>query len=336
MNASIPCPWPPGTALARKAIRAIMDIILHIGAHRTATTSFQQYLRDNMGALQAQDIGFWGPRRMRKGLFSGLYPRPAAAKGRNLQRRAEGRVQMHAELACRGGIKQLIVSEENMMGAPRECLRRKTLYPAIGERMARVAQAFDGRITRVVMSVRAQDLWWSSIAAYAVNRGHQMPGALTLDKIAENRRGWRDVITDLACAVPGADILVLPFEQYGGRPDAVLAHATGHAAPMDRNNHWLNRSPDLAELRKKLAVVGKDEGVMPQGDGRWNPFTKDQAAALREAYADDMMWLTAGADGLATLTEDDTRKRAGTSLPAGVLTKGHYHDQRQGHLARSG
>ncbi|MEH6740708.1 MAG: hypothetical protein V7695_19510, partial [Sulfitobacter sp.] len=60
---------------------------------------------------------------------------------------------------------------------------------------------------------------------------------------------------------------------------------------------------------------------------RWNPFNTEQAAYLREAYADDMMWLTAGADGLATLTEDPSRTRTGFSLSAGVLTKGQSHDQ---------
>lgn len=336
MTFDIPCPWSPGTAQARKVISFVMDIILHVGAHRTASTSFQRYIRNNLTELNGRKIAFWGPRRLRKGLFAGLYPNPAAANRRNLQRRAEGRVRMHAEMTRDAGADQLIVSEENMIGAPRDCLRRKSLYPAVGERMARVSAAFDGQVSRVVLSIRSQELWWSSVAAFAVARGHDIPGILTLDKIAESRRSWRDVITDLSCAVPGADIVVLPFEQYAGRPDAAFSQATDRQAPSGGASTWLNRSPDLADLRQMLDSRGQNPDKLPQGDGRWTPFLPDQAAALRETYFDDIMWLTAGADGLARLTKEDTRQRSGTSLTSGVMKKGQQNDHGQEQLARSG
>jgi hypothetical protein len=57
---------------------------------------------------------------------------------------------------------------------------------------------------------------------------------------------------------------------------------------------------------------------------------------LRETYADDLFWLTAGADGLATLTETSTAPRAGTSWPDGDRRKGHHHDSGQRKLAQSG
>ena len=80
-----------------------------------------------------------------------------------------------------------------------------------------------------------------------------------------------------------------------------------------------------------MAENGYENADLPahlaMGEGRWNPFNEEQTAKLREAYADDMMWLTAGADGLATLTEDHSHTRADSSLPVGVLTKGQSHDQ---------
>ena len=48
------------------------------------------------------------------------------------------------------------------------------------------------------------------------------------------------------------------------------------------------------------------------------------AAALREACSDDMLWLTAGAEGLATLTEDRTGSRAGHTPPPGAQSKGSH------------
>jgi hypothetical protein len=293
----------------------------------------------------ADGTALWEPNMLRKGLFDGLFAAPRMVNGRDLQRRAMGRVRLHAAQAIRAGAERLLVSEENMIGAPRACLRAATLYPAIGERMARLDAAFQGGITRVVLCIRAQDLWWSSVAAYGVGRGHELPQEGRLQALASAPRTWRDVITDLSCALPRAQISILPFEQFAGQADKVLAQATGRPAPQAHAGSWLNRSPDVVMLRERMAQNGVPAAALPahmQGEeGRWNPFTPAQAAALREAYADDMMWLAAGADGLATLTEDPSRTRAGQSLPVGAHTKGHPHDREtdirdQGRLAQTG
>ena len=335
MTVAVPFTWLPRVAPWRKGIVRLMDIILHVGSHRTGSTSFQHYLRGNRAQLMAQGTALWEPKMLRKGLFDGLFATPRMQNGRNLQRRAMGRVRIHAAQAKRAGAQRLLVTEENMIGAPRACLRAASLFPAIGERMARLDAAFEGRITRVVMCIRAQDLWWSSIAAYGVGRGHAMPDETRLAALASSPRTWRDVITDMSCALPDTDIHMMPFEQFAGQADRVLQQATGHSAPPTDANSWLNRSPDAAMLRDKMA----ENGFLPEdlpahlatAEGRWNPFTPAQAAALREAYADDMMWLTAGADGLATLTEDRTHTRAGQSLPLGSMTKGQSHDRHTEH-----
>lgn len=345
MTAAVSCSRLPDAAPRRKGFSWHMDIILHLGAHRTGSTSFQHYLRANRAPLAAQGTTIWEPQMLRKGVFDGLFAAPRLRNGRDLQRRAMGRVRLHAAQARRAGAKRLLVTEENMIGTPRACLRAGVLYPAIGERMARLDAAFEGRITRVIMTVRAQDLWWSSIAAFGVSHGHALPNAACLSALAQGPRTWRDVITDLACALPQAQIKVLPFEQFAGQADKMLAQATGGPAPKGHAQSWLNRSPDVAMLRAKMNENGVPTGMLPAHlalcEGRWNPFTPEQASSLREAYADDMMWLAAGADGLVTLTEDFPRKRTGASLSPGALAKGQFHDQQtdtsiQGRLAQIG
>ena len=235
-------------------------------------------------------------------------------------------------------MQHLLVSDENFAGTMRNAIRTKTLYPAMGERMARFGAAFGGQVGRIVMSVRALDLWWASAAAYTVARGHPVPTPLAFDMIAGNPRSWRDVITDLACAMPDTQIIITPFEQFAGQPEALFELATGHEGPVDTARHWRNRTPHLPTLRRALADQGSAPDLLPAGDTRWQPFTPEQAAALRENYADDLHWLTAGADGLATLATDPTRTtlQTGTTLHAGALTKGRQHDLRQEELARSG
>jgi hypothetical protein len=306
-----------------------MDVILHLGAHRTGTTTFQDYMCRHKETLEADGVGFWGPRRTRKGLFSGLMPGALVRKSRDPAARAQGRIQVMLALTEARGVQTLAISDENMIGSVRGNLRAQSLYPSIGERMARFARAFDGKISRVVLCTRSLELYWSSSCAFGVARGCDVPSDFDLQRIARSRRGWREVITDLACAIPGVEIRVIPFETAMGRPDALARLAIGIDAPTDTQRQWLNRGPDLPGLRRVLADRGHGHAQLPYGMGRWNPFAPDQTAALREVYEDDIMWLAAGADGLARLAEDRSRTRAGTTLPPTAKMEGQSYEQEQ-------
>ena len=326
---------PVGAAVSYRA-RHTMDVILHVGAHRTGTKTFQDYLRRHAEPLSEAQVGYWGPGRTRRGLFSGLVPKAEVTKGRDLRRRAEGRVQLQLTAARARGLRTLVISDENMIGSIRENIRTGSLYPAIGERMARFARAFEGQLSRVIFSPRSLEYYWGSALAHGVALGHAVPEREKLQCIAQSRRGWRDVIADLACALPEAEIQVMPFETFAGRPEVLLEKGAGVAAPTNSERGWLNRAPTLPELRRVLADRGEAGGTLPFGMGRWNPFTPEETAALRETYADDMMWLVAGADGLATLTEDEARTRAGQTLPAGAQTEGHGDEHEERPMARPG
>ncbi|MFX0541385.1 hypothetical protein ACEWPM_006580 [Roseovarius sp. S4756] len=305
-----------------------MEIILHLGVHRSASTSFQHYLRKNGARLAASGIGVWTPQQTRKGLLEGVLGGTSMFSAAKQAARARGRIALALCTAEEAGIRQLIVSDENMIGTPRGTLRGLRLYPAIGERMARYETAFGGRITRVAISIRAQDAWWASCIAYAVARGAQVPTSKHLAQIASGGRGWRNVITDLSCAVPEAEVMVMPHEIFAARPEARLKALTGHCGvPQAHAREWLNRAPDLPGLRRLIFERGGDPAILPAGQGAWQPFSGEERADLREAYLDDLYWLRAGADGLATLREEPSQDEAGQAPPVPAETRGRHHDQ---------
>ena len=76
----------------------------------------------------------------------------------------------------------------------------------------------------------------------------------------------------------------------------------------------LNASLCLQDLRASLPSAGGGRPAC-MAAGRWRPFDDAQTAYLREAYADDIMWLAAGADGLASLAQDPEKQAAGTNPP---------------------
>lgn len=306
-----------------------MDIILHVGAHRCASTSFQHYLRTNTVALRARGTAVWGPLRLRRGMLHGLGNQPRTAAEGRAALRARGRVRMNLATAAQAGHSQLLVSEENLLGSIRANLRRHRLYRDAGERMARVAGAF-GSVARVVLVVRPQDEYWASATGYGIARGLSAPTPDRLDRIVAQPRSWRDVVTDLACAVPEAEVLVLPFDRVAGRPDMLLRAASGEAvAPREGREAWRLPTPSTAALRAILRERGETT-PMPAGNGRWTPFNDLQRAALRETWADDLFWLRAGADGLAHWLEEDTPRIRAVRAP-GAEDRGYRHDK-EGHM----
>ncbi len=312
-----------------------MDIVLHLGAHRTASTCFQYYLQENALALRMQGVEVWGPRHTRDGMLTGVLPVSGSVKTAADQlRRARGRIGLARHRARESGIRQLVISDENMIGAPRANLRNRKIYAGIGERMARFSDALGGEVKRIALSVRAQDTYWSSVIAFAVGRGHKVPDQDELDRLVTSNRHWRDVIRDLSCAVPSAELIILPYEQYGSSPELKLKQLTElDNPPLTHAREWINRSPSLGQLRQVLKDRGQDPAQLPAGEGRWQPFNQAQTMALRECYADDLFWLRAGADGMATLIEETGNSETGKTLRPPQTIRGQDNGTEERRLA---
>lgn len=313
-----------------------MDVILHLGAHRTGTTSFQDYMRRHATLLESQGVGFWGPRQTRRGLFAGLWPRGDSTDTQDAVTHAKARVQARLDQARQTGVKKLVISDANMIGSVRDNLEQAVLYPDATNRLTRFADAFEGQVSTVLFSPRSLELYWCSAVADGVSRGATVPSRDELHDIATSKRGWRDVISDIAAAFPKATLNVVPSDRFAGQPAAMLLHGADIIAPVDQARVCLNRQPTLPELRRTVSGRGGATTDLPFGMGRWNPFTNEEHAALREMYADDMMWLTAGAAGLAKLTEDRCHDRAGQTPPGAAQSKGRCDELEERQVARPG
>lgn len=322
-----------------------MEIILHVGAHRCASTSFQCYMRANTAALLAQGCGFWGPHRLRGGLLHGLGRMPLDGTTRAEAARARHRVAANVRRAEGTGLRRLVISDENMLGNIRRNLRRRRLYQDAGERMARLGEGFE-RVTRVHLCVRPQLDWWSSALAYAVMRGALLPGREDLEEISTSPRQWRDVVMDVACALPRAEIVVTPFGAVAGRAHVGFAAATGRRGPDSGRAVWANRGPNAATLRHLIDTRGETPEIgVPRVATNWRPFNRSQAMRLQHAWIEDFAWLAAGADGFARLVETeedgltvpyDTTEETRNVLPpfmgGGTIQRGRHDGRPQGYL----
>ncbi len=313
-----------------------MDVILHLGAHRTGSTTLQRYLKRNEDNLAKMATAFWGLERTRNGLFSGLTGHPDAVthEVERRARRSGGVIHLQLAALAQKGTHALIVSDENMIGGPRNNLRCEQLYGSAQGRLARYAKAFGGSVTRVCLSIRSYDTYWASVLAFGVAGGHRMPGTATLDRLVTQPRRWRDLVQVIAAAFPHAQIVVWPFEAFVGQPEwqlSMLLDAPLTVPTRDRRI-WCNPSPTRVQLREVLQDRNDPHlADLPAGDGRWQPFQPHHIVALRAQYIQELAWLRAGADGLAQYIES-----AGIHPRPMTAEEGQTHDQRKGSLGQTG
>ena len=279
-------------------------------------------------------IGFWGPLRLRKGMCHGIIPDPKLGQGADAYIRAQGRIAVQLEQAASKGLRHLIVSDENMLGLMRQNFSAQSLYAATGERIARFTGAYGGSVKAIHLSVRCPSEYWTSALSFCIPRGVLVPQAARLEALAQSRRSWRDVITDIAAAAPNTQIYVSTYEQHGSAPERLLSYLMGQSMPAQQTQIWRNKRPSAQELlRLPLGVTEIQRLKERISDTRWHPFSSAQKAKMQEQYTDDLFWLRAGADGLAHLLEDPKSEKTGSPAQMDFVNKGQSYDTRQ-RLAR--
>lgn len=334
-----------GTACRRRLRGAwrIVDLILHIGVHRTATTTFQLYLGRHRRALAEAGVALWLPADVRRSLLDGIIHRPEDADPEIDRRAGRNAVRLLADVeqARAAGWRQLLLTEENLSGALRGNLRDGALYADIAPRIARLGQAVLAQVTRVGLAVRRYDSYWASAMAFALRQGVALPGLADKPaQLARLPRRWPDVVADLAALLPRAEIGVWTFEDLAAQPHrqlSLLTNGTAVAAPRVGLRH--NASPTALQLRALLSARGEDAAALiPAEDRAWMPFDADQRAAMGAAYRADLARIALCAGPNVRLlantgTPLNQTSAAGAMRPRSAPPEGGRHHGQQGYVA---
>lgn len=279
-----------------------LPVHLHVGAHKTGTTSIQDALAANREALAGRGVLYLPREEGRPHFHKALRGRHRSAR-RTIAAMRKGRA--HAA--------RLVLSEENLAGRLADMTERGTLYPCVGRRIARLhREVLHGAPIRVFFCIRSFDTFLPAVWSELIRQDRFRSFDEFLAAVDMERLSWAPVIRALADAVGEKNLVVWDFDRFVAAPArfagliaGVEAEILAMPAEASRPSVSAAAVEHLTGLRGRMTDEAIREHVheaeerfpRPQYP-RFAPFDGEATAALRARFAGDQAAIRAAFPGV--------------------------------------
>lgn len=298
-----------------------MDSVVHLGAHKTASTHLQIALQRAQAQLQALGLGVFTPRHLRA---PELGLQDYVTRAADDPARIDHAARLRAAFAATA-TRRLVVTEENILGNAHdpELMRHARFYPRAEAVVPRVMELLPDGACTLALAIR--DPASFLVSAYSQRLMSGAPDAFDafLSGLDPRVLSWADLVERLRRAAPRARIIVWRFEDYPAvapavlaailgregaaqvRLDSAVAHpglsALAHAALMSEADAL--RARGRAEARNRAMELRE---ALPKGPAApaFDPFAPELKAESAQAYRADIRRLTA-IDGVRLISLAD-------------------------------
>lgn len=208
-------------------------VILHVGAHKTATTYLQARLAKSVNPLRQMQVGYVDLQQFREAqaLAGGLRraePRYALLRHRALRRELSRLIERQIYF----GATRVVLSDENILGNLGELFGDHDFYPRAGARVRVLVDALSNWDVEIAVSTRCYASFLVSVWSHIVMRDGFRPfDPRCAGALLGGDRGWVDVLSDIRRAVPNAKICHWAYEDLAGNEHDVLQALIGEVAP---------------------------------------------------------------------------------------------------------
>lgn len=184
----------------------MQQVILHLGAHKTASTHFSEVILSNPELARSFDVA-----TPKKG------PLREAITGQLSSIKDNADVPPALQDAARGlarGHKTLLVMDENILGTPRNLFVGGKMYARSARRVGRAVRLFDGLPVTLMIGLRdpatfVASSWSETLRSNAFRSFRQYLDGATAQSIS-----WVEIIQNIQAAAPQAKLVVWRFEDY--------------------------------------------------------------------------------------------------------------------------
>ena len=207
-------------------------VIVHVGAHKTASTHLQKLCLANRDTLAAQGCAYFGPDRLRGDLRMPALERTPRAIARKI---APFHAALQAELAAG---QRVLISNENILGAPRPPVLADggVLYPRAALNIDALLTALDLRDVTLCLALRDPLDLLVSAWGHQHMAGRPMPFEAFCDGLDPMALRWSELVARLLGCAGVAQIWLWRYDAYRDHALGIVAHLAGLAEGAVLNN----------------------------------------------------------------------------------------------------
>ena len=277
---------------------------IHIGAHKTATTHAQETLAAIRPALLAQGVDFIPNPLVRKsGLALALGRRQAWQRLPPLRGTMVQRVMTTHLDPLRAGPGTLVLSEEKLIGGSQQIFA-DPVYPKMHRIVVLLATLGRHADLTLFLSIRSFDTQLPSAYVQELRYMPPIGGGFENIKrrVLKRPPSWFELVRRIRAAAPGIPLRIWRHEDYRGHTAAILGALAGldELGPLPQvADPASTKSPGLEAIRAVEALPAMPEPERreqawaifradPGGGARFRPFSEEERAILRAAYAADL------------------------------------------------
>jgi hypothetical protein len=272
-----------------------IKIIIHAGAHKTASTHLQNRLLENEKRVVKSGCSYLGPEKIRD-QFGTLW--------RALGRSDTPDEQERKLAALAAGQPRLVISEENIIGGFKDLMNgpnRAILYPKAVERLARLAQLVAPNPLHIAMAVREPSSYYVSVYNQLLLSGRFQTWERFSKGLDPTAVKWSDILRPIA-EIPGvAAVSIWRYEDYHRLLPQILNTLLGQPRPdiplhMEKRMHegLSERAVQAcctwhaAGYGGRLGAVAREDFPVSDAYPKFSPWPEALMRESRAAYARDI------------------------------------------------
>ena len=272
-----------------------IKIIVHAGAHKTASTHLQNRVLENENLVVKSGCSYLGPEKTRDQL---------GTLWRALGRSDTPDEQKRKLAALAAGQPRLVISEENIIGGFKDSMNgpnRAILYPKAVERLARLAQLVAPNPLHIAIAVREPSSYYVSVYNQLLLSGRFQTWERFSKGLDPTAVKWSDILRPIA-EIPGvAAVSIWRYEDYHRLLPQILNTLLGQPRPdiplhMEKRMHeglsecavqacctW-----HAAGYDGRLGAVAREDFPVSDAYPKFSPWPEELMRESRAAYGRDI------------------------------------------------
>ena len=272
-----------------------IKIIIHAGAHKTASTHLQNRVLENENLVVKSGCSYLGPEKIRD-QFGTLW--------RALGRSDTPDEQKRKLAALAAGQPRLVISEENIIGGFKDLMNgpnRAILYPKAVERLARLAQLVAPNPLHIAMAVWEPSSYYVSVYNQLLLSGRFQTWERFSKGLDPTAVKWSDILRPIA-EIPGvAAVSIWRYEDYHRLLPQILNTLLGQPRP-DIPLHMEKRMHEGLSERAvqacctwhavgyggRLGAVAREDFPVSDAYPKFSPWPEELMRESRAAYGRDI------------------------------------------------